>query len=98
VASPHASTPESYVAGLELRASMISCKQPIDHHMTQAHTTFGLEGNLEAAQIAASIGSAGGNNALRESTIGLFKTEVIKPHRPWMTFSQIAFATAEWIN
>ncbi|WP_405680233.1 integrase core domain-containing protein [Streptomyces sp. NBC_01238] len=33
-----------------------------------------------------------------ESTIGLFKTELIKPGRPWKTLSQVELATAEWID
>ncbi|MCX2928573.1 integrase core domain-containing protein [Streptomyces sp. NEAU-W12] len=33
-----------------------------------------------------------------ESTIGLFKTELIKPGRPWRTLSQVELATAEWID
>ncbi|MEU3175371.1 integrase core domain-containing protein, partial [Streptomyces sp. NPDC007000] len=37
-------------------------------------------------------------NALMESTIGLFKTEVIKPQRPWKTLSHVELATAEWVD
>ncbi|WP_216854829.1 integrase core domain-containing protein, partial [Streptomyces pacificus] len=37
-------------------------------------------------------------NALMESTIGLFKTELIKPQRPWKTLSQVELATAEWVD
>lgn len=37
-------------------------------------------------------------NALMESTIGLFKTELIKPRRPWKTLSQVELATAEWVD
>ncbi|WP_373453814.1 integrase core domain-containing protein [Streptomyces sp. 2R] len=33
-----------------------------------------------------------------ESTIGLFKTEVIKPQRTWKTLSHVEFATAEWVD
>ncbi|WP_405668172.1 integrase core domain-containing protein [Streptomyces sp. NBC_00055] len=53
-----------------------------------------------AAGIAAAIGSVGDayDNALMESTIGLFKTELIKPRRPWKTLSQVELATAEWID
>ncbi|MDQ0983258.1 transposase InsO family protein [Streptomyces sp. V2I9] len=51
-------------------------------------------------RVAASIGSVGDayENALRESTIGLFKTELIKHGRPWRTLSQFELATAEWID
>lgn len=33
-----------------------------------------------------------------ESTIGLYKTELIKPRRPWRTLAQVEMATAEWID
>jgi putative transposase len=33
-----------------------------------------------------------------ESMIGLFKTELIKPRRPWKTLSEVELATAEWID
>ncbi|MFE7811560.1 integrase core domain-containing protein [Streptomyces sp. NPDC057433] len=37
-------------------------------------------------------------NALMESTIGLFKTELIKPRRPWKTLSDVELATAEYVD
>jgi putative transposase len=48
------------------------------------YTSFRLAEHLDIAGIAASIGSVGDayDNALMESTIGLFKTELIKPRRP----------------
>ncbi|MEE1809061.1 integrase core domain-containing protein [Streptomyces sp. BE133] len=63
-------------------------------------TSFRLAEHLEKAEVAASIGSVGDayDNALMESTIGLFKTELIKPGRPWKTLSQAELATAEWID
>lgn len=50
------------------------------------------------AGIAASIGTVGDayDHALMESTIGLFKTEAIKPQRPWRSLAQVELATAEW--
>jgi putative transposase len=36
--------------------------------------------------------------ALVESTIGLFKTELIEPRRPWKTLSEVEPATAEWTD
>gem|GEM_PF-673078 len=64
------------------------------------YTSFRLAEHLEAAGIAASIGSVGDayDNALMESTIGLFKTELIKPQRPWKTLAQVELATAEWVD
>lgn len=64
------------------------------------YTSFRLAEHLDAAGIAASIGSVGDayDNALMESTIGLYKTELIKPQRPWKTLSQVELATAEWVD
>ncbi|EXU68677.1 transposase [Streptomyces sp. PRh5] len=64
------------------------------------YTSFKLAEHLDTAGIAASIGSVGDayDNALMESTIGLYKTELIKPQRSWKTLSQIELATAEWID
>ena len=64
------------------------------------YTSFALAEHLHREGIAASIGSVGDayDNALMESTIGLFKTELIKPRRPWKTLSDIELATAEWVD
>ncbi|MFE7217099.1 IS3 family transposase [Streptomyces sp. NPDC057611] len=64
------------------------------------YTSFKLAEHLDAAGIAASIGSVGDayDNALMESTIGLYKTELIKPQRPWKSLSQVELATAEWVD
>lgn len=64
------------------------------------YTSFRLAEHLQAAGIAASIGSVGDayDNALMESTIGLYKTELVKPQRPWKTLSHLELATAEWID
>jgi putative transposase len=64
------------------------------------YTSFRLAEHLDAAGIAASIGSVGDayDNALMESAIGLFKTELIKPRRPWRTLAQVELATAEWVD
>ncbi|MFF8717843.1 IS3 family transposase [Streptomyces sp. NPDC015184] len=64
------------------------------------YTSFRLAEHLDAAGIAASIGSVGDayDNALMESTIGLFKTELIKPQRPWKALSQVELVTAEWVD
>ncbi|MEW1654754.1 IS3 family transposase [Streptomyces sp. NPDC093707] len=64
------------------------------------YTSFRLAEHLDAAGIAASIGSVGDayDNALMESTIGLYKTELIKPQRPWKSLSQVELATAEWTD
>lgn len=67
---------------------------------SEQYTSFALAEHLEKAGIAASIGSVGDayDNSLMESTIGLFKTELIKPRRPWKTLSEVELATAEWVD
>jgi len=50
--------------------------------------------------IAPSVGSRGDayDNALAESVIGLFKTEVIQRQGPWRTLDTVEFATLTWID
>jgi hypothetical protein len=37
-------------------------------------------------------------NALAETINGLYKTELIKPRKPWRTVEEVELATAEWID
>src|SRR5829696_4906324 len=55
---------------------------------------------LEEAGIARSVGSRGDSydNALAESVIGLFKTEVIRRKGPWRSLEVVEFATLEWVD
>jgi transposase InsO family protein len=55
---------------------------------------------LAAAGIASSVGSVGDSydNALAESVIGLFKTEVIRARGPWRGIESVEFATLEWVD
>jgi len=48
----------------------------------------------------ASIGprKAGRSNALVESIIGLYKTEVIRRRGPWRHAEAVEFATLEWVD
>jgi putative transposase len=50
--------------------------------------------------IAPSVGSRGDSydNALAESVIGLFKTEVIRRLGPWRSIEAVEFATLTWID
>ncbi|WP_221362271.1 integrase core domain-containing protein, partial [Streptomyces beigongshangae] len=38
------------------------------------------------------------DNALMESQIGLYKTELIKPRKPWRGLADVELATAEWVD
>jgi putative transposase len=55
---------------------------------------------LAEAGIAPSVGSRGDSydNALAESIIGLFKTEVIQRKGPWRQLDAVEFATLEWVD
>jgi len=55
---------------------------------------------LAADGIANSVGSAGDSydNALAESVIGLYKTEVIRGCGPWRGIEPVEFATLEWVD
>ena len=49
---------------------------------------------------ARSVGSQGDafDDALAESVIGLYKTQVIRRRRPWRTLETVEFATPEWAD
>jgi putative transposase len=64
------------------------------------YTSFAFTAHLIEAGIDASIGTVGDalDNALMESTIGLYKTELIKKDGPWKTLADVELATAEYVN
>jgi putative transposase len=55
---------------------------------------------LVEAGIEPSVGSVGDSydNALAESVIGLYKTEVIRRRGPWRHLEAVEFATLEWVD
>jgi transposase InsO family protein len=55
---------------------------------------------LAAAGIEPSVGSVGDSydNALAETVIGLFKTEVIGRRGPWRNVEAVEFATLAWVD
>ena len=55
---------------------------------------------LADAGIGLSVGSRGDayDNALAETVIGLFKTEVIRRRGPWRSLEAVEFATLEWVD
>ena len=55
---------------------------------------------LGEAGIAPSVGSRGDSydNAMAESIIGLFKTEVIQRKGPWRHLEMVEFATLAWVD
>jgi putative transposase len=80
-------------AGLPLAAGLVH------HHDNGSQTlSFAFTRRLVEAGVDASVGSIGDalDNALAESTIGLFKTEKIYREGPWKTLSDVELATLEW--
>jgi putative transposase len=55
---------------------------------------------LEDAGVTGSVGSRGDSydNALAESVIGLFKTELIRHRGPWRSIEDVEFRTLEWVD
>jgi transposase InsO family protein len=55
---------------------------------------------LAEAGIEPSVGSVGDSydNALAESIIGLYKTEVIRARGPWKNIDEVEYATLEWVD
>ena len=55
---------------------------------------------LLEAGIEPSVGSVGDSydNALAETVIGLFKTEVIRRRGPWRSLEAVEYATLEWVD
>jgi putative transposase len=64
------------------------------------YTSIAFTERLAEAGIDPSVGSVGDafDNALAESVIGLFKTELIKPRGPWRTVEQVEIATLEYVD
>jgi putative transposase len=73
----------------------------IHHHDAGSqYTSIAFTERLAAAGVDASVGTVADayDNALAESTIGLFKTELIKPRGPWRTCDQLEIATLEYVD
>jgi putative transposase len=64
------------------------------------YTAIAFTERLAEAGIDASVGSVGDayDNALAESVIGLFKTELIKPRGPWRTVDEVEAATLHYVH
>jgi putative transposase len=65
------------------------------------YTSLAFTDALREAGLTGSIGTVGDalDNALMESTIGLFKTEVIEHERSvWASWRQVEQATASWVH
>jgi putative transposase len=72
------------------------------HHTDRGsqYTSIKFTERLAQARIQPSVGAAGSSydNALAETINGLYKTELIKPGKPWRTIEEVELATAEWVD
>jgi putative transposase len=72
------------------------------HHTDRGsqYTSIRFSERLAEAGIQPSVGAVGSSydNALAETINGLFKTELIKPRKPWRTIEEVELATAEWVD
>jgi putative transposase len=87
------------------RASSEFTASGLIHHSDAGsqYTALAFTEELTAAGIAGSIGTVGDalDNALMESTIGLYKTELIVPgasRRNWTGLREVERETAEWVR
>jgi putative transposase len=70
------------------------------HDAGSQYASIAFTERLAAAGIDASVGTVGDalDNALAESVIGLFKTELIRRQGPWRTVDQVEAATLGWVD
>ena len=73
---------------------------PPHRRRSAQYTSIAFTERLAAAGVSASVGTAGDayDNALAESVIGLYKTELIKPRGPWRTAQQVEIATLDYLD
>jgi len=76
--------------------------QRLVHHSDRGvqYLSIRYSERLAEAGIEPSVGSVGDSydNALAESVIGLYKTEVIYRRGPWKNLETVEFATLEWVD
>jgi putative transposase len=76
--------------------------QGLVHHSDAGsqYTSIRYTERLAEAGAKPSIGSVGDSydNAMAESIIGLFKTEVIRRRGPWRNLDDVEIATLEWVD
>jgi putative transposase len=70
------------------------------HDAGSQYTSIAFTERLAAAGAQPSVGTVGDayDNALAETVIGLYKTELIKPRAPWRTPEQVEVATLHYVD
>jgi putative transposase len=64
------------------------------------YTSIAFTERLAAAGVDASVGTVGDayDNALAETVIGLFKTELIRRAGPWRNLEHVETETLDWVH
>jgi putative transposase len=77
-------------------------KRGLIHHSDRGSQYLAIKHTerLAGEGVAPSVGSVGSSydNALAETIIGLYKSEVIYKRGPWRNLEMVEFATLEWVN
>ena len=72
------------------------------HHSDRGSQYLSIRYSERLAEVGAepSVGSVGDSydNALAETIIGLYKTEVIHRRGPWRNLEAVEYATLEWVD
>ena len=76
-----------------------SQRQGVARRQHSLHRTP-AEFDVHVERIKPTVGSVGASydNALAETIIGLFKTEVIRRRSPWRSLEAVEYATLEWVD
>jgi transposase InsO family protein len=76
--------------------------EPLIHHSDRGvqYLSIRYTERLAEAGIEPSVGSKGDSydNALAESVIGLYKTEIIRRQGPWRGLEDVEYKTLEWVD
>ena len=93
---------ELVLDALEQALHARSNKDGLIHHSDKGSQYLSIRYSERLAEcgIQASVGTTGDSydNALAETIIGLYKTEVIRRRGPWRNIEAVEFATLEWVD
>ena len=77
-------------------------RQTLVHHSDRGvqYVSIRYAERLSEVGITPSVGSVGDSydNALAETVIGLYKTELIRQQGPWRNLEAVEFATLDWVD
>jgi transposase InsO family protein len=77
-------------------------REELIHHSDRGvqYVSIRYSERLSEVGITPSVGSVGDSydNALAETIIGLFKTELIRQRGPWRNLDEVEYATLTWVN